>query len=110
MDFDSVLIQLETTSTVAVDIETTGFDPWRGDRVMGVSLAIGEWSTYVPVSHPDSPNISAAQYKALLDTLARVPLLVFHNHVFDLSFLSRDGLTWNKLHDTMVFAWLQDEN
>ncbi|MGH2569532.1 MAG: DNA polymerase [Bacteroidota bacterium] len=110
MDQPNVLEKLRTSTVVAVDIETSGFDPWRGDVVRGVSLAMDGWSVYVPVSHPASKNVREDQYASLLTMLSNMDLLVFHNALFDLSFLMRDGLTWHAVHDTMVYAWLQDEN
>lgn len=110
-DATSTIEKVRQLESCAVDIETSGTNPWQGDKVLGVALAADDWVTYVPVAHPDSDNITAAEYAELLSALSDVPLHIYHNGLFDLSFLELDGMTLPaQLHDTMVFAWLQNEN
>lgn len=101
---------------IAVDLETTGTRIYQHDVVRGVSVAVftedGTKSWYVPVSHPDSYNVSDPA--ALIDALRHHSgPQVFHNAV---------GVDWAGLatlgtyplpteyYDTQVGAWLQDEN
>lgn len=110
-DATSTIEKVRQLESCAVDIETDGTHPWRGDKVLGVAIAADDWTTYVPMAHPDSANITREASTELLQALSRVPLHVYHNALFDLSFLEMDGMKLpEQLHDTMVFAWLANEN
>jgi DNA polymerase III epsilon subunit-like protein len=77
-----VVADLEGAEVIALDLETTGLDP-RGDSIRLLSLAtIG--STYIV----DCQSVDPAE---LFPSLAE-KILVAHNALFDLGFLSRlDG-------------------
>lgn len=79
---------------MAVDIETTGLD-LASDRIVGISFAFDSERGYY------TKNISLLK-KLLANTeVAKV----FHNAVFDLSFLTRAGLSVNgRIDDTMLMA------
>jgi DNA polymerase I-like protein with 3'-5' exonuclease and polymerase domains len=100
---------------IGIDTETTGLDVKAGrDVLRGVSIAIGERSWYLPVSHPDSANIPVTD-------VARVVYrgLNIHPHAYhhwkgvDALVLERDlGVPMDEppYWDTMVGAWLINEN
>lgn len=103
---------------VAIDTETTGTRLYTGDAIRGISLAYALYggkpvSWYVPISHPDSDNVTARDAGrlglALRDTAA---LPVFHNGPgFDWRSLSEVGyMPPDRFWDTQIVSWLQDEN
>jgi DNA polymerase-3 subunit epsilon len=100
---------LAGATLLAVDTETTGFDPATGDRIVEVArvaIADGrlseEWSSLVNPARPIPPGASevhkitdamvaqapsvAEVGRVLREALADLPL-VFHNAPFDLPFL-----------------------
>ena len=94
---------------VVVDIETTGFEPQKGDEVVEVACVVvengataGEWSSLVRPSRPIPKDASAihgitddmtASAPAAADVAAALRarcgdhFLAFHNAMFDLAFL-----------------------
>lgn len=81
---------------LAVDIETTGLNP-RKDSIVGLSCA---WSSegYYTTNIKDFMNVVQNSNHEL----------VFHNAVFDLSFLSQEypWILKRKVHDSMLLAHL----
>ncbi len=117
---------------VAIDVETTGFEPATGHRVCEVALlrflrgdVIDSIVSLVNPFRPISPGASAVNgitdamvsgappfaklFPRILDFLGDDPL-VFHNAPFDLSFLRAEarlaGGEWpaNRVIDTLVLA------
>ena len=87
---------------VAVDTETTGWDP-LGDRLKLVQLAVGGDA---PVLVLDADHVDPAAVEALLAD--RSVLKVFHHGSFDLRFLGAAGLRVNRVADTMLAQQLLD--
>lgn len=109
---------LRPDQAVAIDTETTGTKLYTGDHIRGISLAYALYggdpmTWYVPISHPDSDNVSALDAGrvglALRETAA---LPVFHNGPgFDWASLAEVGYTPPERYwDTQIVAWLLDEN
>lgn len=117
--FDEILeaAKIDLQDPISIDTETTSMhELWRGLEVRGVSLAIGEHSWYLPVSHPHSENLPSACVAALLRRLFAVnPARQWDwaNAIYDWSTLATLGLDapsapnhW----DVLVGGWLEDEN
>lgn len=87
---------------LAVDTETTGWDPWV-DRLRTVQVAADPG---LPVLLVDTDRLPA---QVLGDVLADTGVLkVFHNAAFDLRMLWRAGLDVNRVADTMLAQQLLD--
>lgn len=92
---------------VVLDCETTGTNPWLGDKLLGIGIAdpYGEDCYYIPTGHPDWPQTSIVELGTLKAALAGKPVLG-HNIKFDLH-ASREvfeGFPGSQLNDTMVMA------
>lgn len=99
---------------IAVDIESTGLRPFKGDVLRGASVAFrrpsGELvSEYVSLTHPDSENHDPAPLAAALN--AHAGLRVGWHMKFDSKFLEHIGVGWAENGvDAMHEHWLLDEN
>lgn len=96
-----VAAALAGSTTVGVDLETTGLDP-RSNRVRLLSLAVAGNGGRTPCYLVDCFAIDPAP---LWPVLAEKEL-VLHNAAFDLSFLARLGFTPGEVRDTMLLAQL----
>jgi DNA polymerase I-like protein with 3'-5' exonuclease and polymerase domains len=116
-DIDRLIDDLRRCHLVAIDTETTGLQPYGGDRLRGISLAYerddGTIEThYLNVSHPGMPPDDVER---VVEMLQREDLaLVFHNAPFDWHFLASIR-GWRRPHgpryrDTQVLSWLHQEN
>jgi DNA polymerase I-like protein with 3'-5' exonuclease and polymerase domains len=101
--------------TVALDIETTGLDPFR-DRVTWISWAIGGLCGAVPIRHrnPSTKNEKEVEVSAVVKALILDPTIitVWHNAKFDLSVLIANGwialddINANRIFDTMLASYV----
>jgi DNA polymerase I-like protein with 3'-5' exonuclease and polymerase domains len=100
---------------IAIDSETTSMDTlWRGLVCRGVSLAIGEHSWYLPLTHPHSENLDPRLVRHLLLELSgQHRRWVWFNSKYDWAVLETLGLDatapadqW----DASIGRWLEDEN
>ncbi len=96
------LSEIEGARIVAVDTETTGWDPWL-DELLLVQVSAGPEH---PVLVLDARHVSPAALSGLLDD--RGVLKVFHHGSFDLRFLARNGLRVQRVADTMLAQQLLD--
>ena len=87
---------------VAVDTETSGWDPWL-DRLLLVQVSAGPDR---PVLVVDATRVDPAALAPLLDD--RGVAKVFHHAAFDLRFLARAGLRVERVADTMLAQQLLD--
>ena len=103
---------------LVIDTETNNsLDPTTC-KLMGLCLYTpGENAVYVPVNHVDfegkllSGQVSEAEIKAVLETLPKSVLCVYHNAKFDYEVLAYTcGLDMAIGWDTMLGARLIDEN
>jgi DNA polymerase I len=105
VDADTVaawLSRVEGSRMVAVDTETTGWDPWVDDLLL-VQLSAGPDH---PVLVVDAAHVDPRALGVLLDDLG--VLKVFHHGSFDLRFLARHGLRVRRVADTMLAQQLLD--
>lgn len=106
---------IDKAPVVALDFETEGLNVYDGtDRplgfAVGVRVADGYISDYIPFGHHDGENVATEKAIWLLrKVLSRV--VVFHNAVFDLSVLFHMGLPHPAVFfDTMDLDHKIDEN
>ena len=105
---------------IAVDLETcdpeltelgSGNVVGRG-KIVGVAVAVEGWSAYYPIDHQGGGNMDK---KLVLnwvqDLFKQDATFIFHNAMYDVSWLRSTGLTLPKdIRDTMIAASLVDEN
>ncbi|MDP8970436.1 MAG: DNA polymerase, partial [Actinomycetota bacterium] len=96
------LAAVDGARVVAVDTETSGWDPYR-DRLLLVQLSAGPDH---PVLVLDAQRVDPQVLRPLLADDA--VLKVFHHGSFDLRFLARAGLRPRRLADTMLAQQLLD--
>jgi len=101
---------------VALDFESHGIEdrPKYPPVPVGVAIcADGAPAQYLAWGHPTQNNCTEVTATEILKQLLADPTkeLIFHNAPFDCAILEeRLGLTvpWERVHDTMVLAFLQD--
>lgn len=106
-----LLIRLDMTDRVAIDTETTGLQVYKHDVLRGISVAIGDYTCYLNVSHPGSPTFDPQPLLSALDKFDGTILM--HNAPFDMNALRLAGrIDWTgkDVYDTQVVDWLLDEN
>jgi DNA polymerase-1 len=99
-DVEALIAHLSSEGNLtALDIETTGLDPWT-DKLLTINLAARDDRAYV---------FDAVHAEALLGLTCP---LVMHNFKFDVGFLYRKGidLREREIWDTMLMHHLIDEN
>ena len=112
--FQEAVHWIESQPVVAVDVETTGLNCWRGDRIVGIAVSDAETSYYFPFRHGDGFNLPEDWIRRVVRALERVPKLVMFNAKFDLQFLYHDGMEMpieaDRCEDVMLAAHLMNEN
>ena len=109
------------TETIAVALET--YDPdlsktgpgWATGKgyTVGIALATETWSGYLPIRHDGGGNLEEELVlRWLKNTLENHKgTLVFHNALYDVGWLKREGIDIKcSIRDTMFAAPLLDEN
>jgi len=108
-------IACDTETGPSPDGTATALDPWRNAALRGVSLAIGDRSWYLPLTHPHSDNLERGAVRHLLIELAaRRRRWVWFNAHFDWSMieaqLGLDAAAPADQWDCSIGRWLADEN
>jgi DNA polymerase-1 len=99
---------LSTKDLIAVDIESTGLDEHKDD-LLGIGFGCSEKQFFIGVEYFSKEDIR----NLLLKVFEKHRTVIFHNAKFDLKFLLAKGLPLphiNNVEDTMLMAWLIDEN
>lgn len=97
--------------TVALNVETTGFD-YNMDSTVGVSIAVldGESiaSYYIPLRHINGNNVDIEPTFGLVQKIIDNNKVFFYNRDFVYSFLEKDGIRCrlNRTHDTQIMLYL----
>ena len=117
----SVLPHFSEHETIAVDLET--YDPNLRKRgpgwatsdgfIVGVALATKDWSGYLPMRHEGGGNLDEEiVIRWMKKTLGgHKGTLVFHNSLYDVGWLRREGIELScRIRDTMFAAPLLNEN
>lgn len=95
----------------AIDLETTGFDPYAGKHIMSIAACTSPGTVYYRLV--DAPPGSEA-WLEVLNPLRRLQGMLFHNGPFDLAWMTA-GLKRNHwiydipVRDSMVALQLRDE-
>jgi DNA polymerase-1 len=114
--FNEAIEKIQTQPKLAVDLETTGLNPWKNqkgqDQICGIAIHSGIDGWYFPFGHSNSENCSKEQKEVLTNLLSRKEVLCNHNINFDRHFLSRIGCNTKevKVVDTLLGAHLLNEN
>lgn len=109
--FEELLPRIEQSEYVVADVETTGLDVWRKDKICGVGLCFPDGSTvYLPYrhSHPESKgsNLPKSTMRKLWKAMNKTKL-VGYNFKFDLAAMHSDGFEVardQELEDLIVAA------
>lgn len=114
-NFSNCLCWIANSPVLSMDVESSGLHPYEWDKVFGISVANETKAVYFPLRHPRSDNLSYDQARNLIELLSMPrERIVFHNALFDWAFLRNEGWNypepWADTWDTMVCAWLLDEN
>jgi len=131
----ALLQDIEEASLITIDVETTGLDPYGGDKICGVAFRFPRTSRnryYVPVRHEphyidgvdekgrsivvkdldiERYNLPMADYVNILISLDPNKIQRGYNYKFDMSFLRKDGMPLpDNIEDPMLMAYLTNEN
>lgn len=114
------LPNLKDAKVIAIDLETCDPDlrtkgsGWATGNgyVIGVSVAVDGWAGYFPIRHDNGSNLDATLIlNWLKDQLSTESDKVFHNALYDLGWLKREGVpVKGAIKDTLIAAPLLDEN
>tara|TARA_R110000824_G_scaffold103331_5_gene245467 strand:+ start:10880 stop:12739 length:1860 start_codon:yes stop_codon:yes gene_type:complete len=116
-----VLPRFDEKELLAIDLETC--DPALRERgpgwaagdghIVGIAIASSSWSGYLPIRHEGGGNL---EEEIVLRWLKRILTnhkgsLVFHNALYDVGWLKREGIDLTcQIYDTMFAAPLLDEH
>ena len=116
-----ILPTFDPKETLAIDLETK--DPsllqrgpgWATNdgHVVGIAIASKSWSGYLPIRHEGGGNLDdEVVLRWMKKTLNNhTGSLVFHNALYDVGWLKREGReVKTKIYDTMFAAPLLDEH
>ena len=106
---------------IAIDLETK--DPNLNIRmgsgavvgvgeVVGISVAVKNWSGYYPIAHEGGGNMDRTMVLKWFKTILNYPSKkIFHNAMYDVCWIRTMGLNINgTIIDTMIASALVDEN
>ena len=81
-------------------------------RIVGVALAVDNWSGYYPIAHEGGGNMDEKIVMDYFRTVLNLPARkIFHNAMYDVCFIRAAGLKINgEIVDTMIAGSLVDEN
>ena len=108
--YDEIAIDFETKDP---DLKTKGSASCRGiGDVVGIAVAVFNWSGYYPIAHENGPNMNRKQVLSWFEDVLKTPALkIFHNAMYDMLWIRRLGLTVHgTVVDTMTVASLVNEN
>tara|TARA_Y100000310_G_scaffold117378_1_gene116131 strand:+ start:47 stop:1939 length:1893 start_codon:yes stop_codon:yes gene_type:complete len=108
--YDEIAIDFETKDP---DLKTKGSASVRGiGNVVGIAVAVCNWSGYYPIAHENGPNMNRKQVLKWFEGVLKTPALkIFHNAMYDVCWIRRLGLTVHgTIVDTMTISSLVDEN
>ena len=100
------------SNAYAFDLETTGLDKFN-DVIIGAAFTVKQKKVYKSWYFKPDPGCSMDDFFKPFESvfLDHNKLAIFHNAKFDLSMLRVAGIKFfNKISDTMILAWIIDEN
>ena len=108
--YDEIAIDLETHDP---DLRSKGSGSVIGNgKVVGIAVAVPGGSFYFPIDHGSGPNMDKKKVlEWFKDTLATPADKIFHNAMYDVSWIRAMGIPIKgRIYDTMIAASLIDEN
>ena len=81
----------EADSTLIVDTETNGLDPFKYNQLCGIGISYNLDTYYFPFRHQQGANLEPALLKDLVEVLGLAKKLVGYNIKFDIKFLENEG-------------------
>ncbi len=109
-EFSDLMIEVRKTHDLTVDCETTGLEPWEGDRLIGIGLGLDDCSTYyLPFRHEFEDTLNLGLLPRLWAAIDKPKNLIGHNLKFDVAFMAQDGFVkprGQRMIDTMSAARL----
>ena len=116
----NTLPDLSDHKEISIDLETKdpnlikmGPGTFRQDgEVVGIAVAVSDWSGYYPIAHEGGGNMDRKQVlNWFTDVLKTDSLKIFHNAMYDVCWIQSLGLKISgKIVDTMIATSLVDEN
>ena len=104
-----ILDKIAKSKEVVVDVETDGLQPWHGNRLCGVGIAVSaDEGYYFPFRHPEY-NLHSSWMWQIWAVLEQMEMLTGHNLKFDLAMMYQDGYNpprGQTLADTMMTSRL----
>lgn len=111
-ELNAMIEEIRRSDEIALDVETTGTDPFTAELV-GIAIATSPHrSFYVPVAHEVGEQLSAHVVRSSLDpVISDESLKVYTHHgKYDYHLLLRHGYTERQItFDTMIAAYLLGE-
>ena len=108
--YDEIAIDLETRDP---DLKSKGSGAIIGNgEVVGIAVAVAGKKFYFPIAHASGPNMDRKKtLKWFQDILNTPALKIFHNAMYDVSWIRAMGLKiQGQIVDTMIAASLINEN
>ena len=105
----AALEYLRGKDILALDVETTGLEPYK-DKLVGISISaeFGQ-GYYFPIRHiQPGVNIGQVLVENLISPFIGSRAFIFHNSKFDLQFLMKDGIYPKVMSDTLFLARIED--
>ena len=108
--YDEIAIDLETKDPDLIKMGS-GSVTNKGD-VVGVAVAVKDWSGYYPIAHEGGGNLDRNKVLKWFQGVLSTPAMkIFHNAMYDVCWIRALGLSVNgKIVDTMIASALVDEN
>tara|TARA_R100001244_G_scaffold36778_2_gene33640 strand:- start:16057 stop:18213 length:2157 start_codon:yes stop_codon:yes gene_type:complete len=119
-EFEVFYALLMERDLVACDTETTGFDYYKEDRLVGLSFGWFDTHFYLPINHIPSETggfpctqLNWEKIRSLIQQFFDQTHIttIWHNYKFDAHFLKTGGVqVHTQLHDTRLLWQFFDEN
>jgi len=109
--YDEIAIDLETKDP-NLNIRMGSGSVVGAGEVVGVAVAVTDWSGYYPIAHEGGGNMDRKKVlKWFQDVLNTPATKIFHNAMYDVCWIRALSLSINgKIVDTMIASALVDEN
>ncbi len=109
--YDEIAIDLETKDP-NLNIRMGSGSVVGAGEVVGVAVAVTDWSGYYPIAHEGGGNMDRKKVlKWFQDVLNTPATKIFHNAMYDVCWMRALSLSINgKIVDTMIASALVDEN
>jgi DNA polymerase I-like protein with 3'-5' exonuclease and polymerase domains len=109
--YDEIAIDLETKDP-NLNIRMGSGSVVGAGEVVGVAVAVTDWSGYYPIAHEGGGNMDRKKVLKWFQGILNTPATkIFHNAMYDVCWIRALSLSINgKIVDTMIASALVDEN